>query len=146
MTGYTPVALFRLHASQRASRMVELARCSTDWTSFGVDPPRRGSPLEVRWPPTPFQPRRLVPRTSDRPTKIREDRNRPPHPQRRLSCSGIFKMGITRLLDPQASKLRLEINYRPTRDQQAVPDEKHEDGNSPPTAFYREAGRPLDKL
>ena len=51
---YTWFPFFRLHASHRASRVIEIARLRNQRSSSRVDPPRRGRPWAPGGPPPPF--------------------------------------------------------------------------------------------
>ena len=71
-----PFSLLRLHKTQRAVSMVEMARCMCERPSFGVDPPRRLRSLALRRPSPNVQPRLFISTTSPRPSTVSARRDR----------------------------------------------------------------------
>ena len=123
--------------------MVEVARRRLERSGSGVDPPRRGGPLEAWGPPSSIQPRRVMPRTAPRPSAVSTVGDRAPQEERSIPPHRPLKMGFARLPCSQARGQRMATDHRLARDQQILQDK--EDDPSVPSDYYK-AQRPLDQL
>ena len=140
------LALFRLHASPRASRMVEMARLRRERAGSGVDPPRSGNSVARGSSPSAFQSRRFLSWAAPRPGILSATGNRKTHCVRSSPARGVLAVGLQSFLSAKGQRTGLASRRGSPRDQQRVPDEEDEDGDPAVFTSDREARRPLGLL
>jgi hypothetical protein len=111
-----------------------------------VDPPRRGGPMDPRWSPASFQPRRVVSRADPRPSLVPQGGDRETKGLWRATSRGLFTVRIARLPCPQASRLRMAPHCGHPRSQRSLANKEDKDGNHAVPSSYSQAGRPPGQL
>jgi hypothetical protein len=131
---------FRLHTSQRAARMVEVARLRSERTGSGVDPPRRGGPLAHGSSSTPVKPRCFV---SMQRSYKKKSRGSLSH---EFSAPWIFSLGLSCVSRSKACGLRLASHRGFERDKQGMPNTRDEDGDPAVSTAHCKAWGPLGQF